>query len=250
MLTLTRAGVGTRLALVHGFTQTGASWAKVADDLCRDHEVVCLDAPGHGGSSATRADLRTAGELVGEAAGVATYIGYSMGGRICLHLALSQPELVERLVVLGATAGIVDAAERAARLQSDRVLADRIESIGVEAFLDEWLAQPMFAALGNDPADRATRLANEAPALAEALRRMGTGAQAPLWDDLDRLSMPVLVMAGERDEKFTAIARMLAERIGSNATFAAVADAGHGAHLETPARFLQIVRQWLLATDS
>ncbi|HEX6785940.1 MAG TPA: alpha/beta fold hydrolase, partial [Acidimicrobiales bacterium] len=110
-----RLGAGPRVVLVHGFTQTGRSWAPIAADLGRDHEVVLVDAPGHGGSSAGRADLTEGAALLGAAGGRATYVGYSMGGRLALHLALDHPDHVDALVLLGATAGIEDEEERAAR---------------------------------------------------------------------------------------------------------------------------------------
>ena len=104
-----RSGAGApRLVLVHGFTQTGRSWSTIAADLARDHEVVLVDAPGHGGSGAVDADLPAGAALLGQAGGRGVYVGYSMGGRLALHLALAEPALVDGLVLLGATAGIDD----------------------------------------------------------------------------------------------------------------------------------------------
>ena len=231
--------------LVHGFTQTGASWAALASSLAADHEVICIDAPGHGGSSDVRADLVDGGRLIGDVGGRATYVGYSMGGRLALHLALARPDLVERLVLLGATGGIDDERERAARRTADEVLAASIEADGVAAFVDRWLAQPLFAGLPDDPADRAHRGTNTAAGLASSLRLAGTGTQTPLWDRLPELSMPVLVLVGEHDTKFTALGRRLAEAIGPNAAFAVVPGAGHAAHLERPDTFVALLRDWL-----
>jgi 2-succinyl-6-hydroxy-2,4-cyclohexadiene-1-carboxylate synthase len=231
--------------LVHGFTQTGASWATVVGGLAGDHEVLCVDAPGHGGSGGVRAAMVDGARLLGDVGGRATYVGYSMGGRLALHLALARPELVERLVLLGATGGIDDEHERGARRAADELLAASIEADGVDAFLDRWLAQPLFAGLPDDPADRADRRTNSAAGLASSLRLAGTGSQAPLWGRLHELAMPVLVLAGERDDKFTALGRRLADTIGANATFATVPGAGHPAHLERPAEFLASLRTWL-----
>lgn len=240
--------------LVHGFTQTQVSWAPVAADLARDHLVVAVDAPGHGGSTDVRADLATAaelldqavGELLGEAGGRAVYVGYSMGGRLALRLALDRPELVAGLVLLGATAGIDDPADRSARRVADEALAERIERAGVEAFLEGWLAQPLFAGLAVDPADLAARRANTPAGLASSLRLAGTSTMdPPWWDELPDLSAPTLVVAGERDEKFTTIARRLAAGIGANARFTTVAGAGHAAHLQQPDAFATLVRAWV-----
>jgi 2-succinyl-6-hydroxy-2,4-cyclohexadiene-1-carboxylate synthase len=241
-----RLGAGRpRLVLVHGFTQTGRSWSGIAEDLARDHEVVLVDAPGHGGSSRAGADLPSGAHALGEAGGEAVYVGYSMGGRLCLQLALDEPERVLGLVVLGATAGIVDPGERAARRAADEALAAELERDGVDVFLERWLARPLFAGLSPDAAGVADRQRNTVAGLAASLRLVGTGAQADLWGRLGRLGAPVLVLAGERDAKFTGIGRELAATIGEEARFETVADAGHAAHLERPETFLQVLRRWL-----
>ena len=187
--------------LVHGFTQTGRSWDRVAARLAERHTVVTVDAPGHGESGAIRADVPAAAALLGAAGGPATYVGYSMGGRLCLHLAVDQPELVRRLVLVSATAGIDDAAERATRRQADEQLAASIERDGVDAFLDRWLALPLFATLPRDAAGLDDRRRNTADGLASSLRLAGTGTQEPLWDRLPELPMPVLLVAGALDDE-------------------------------------------------
>jgi 2-succinyl-6-hydroxy-2,4-cyclohexadiene-1-carboxylate synthase len=241
-----RYGAGRRVVLLHGFTQTGRSWTTLIDDLARDHEVVTIDAPGHGGSHAMRVDLAGAADLVAEIGQRASYVGYSMGGRLALHVAVAHPHLVERLVLLSATAGIDDDdGERAARQASDDALATTIERDGVEAFLSRWLAQPMFAALADDQAARHDRLRNTAAGLASSLRLAGTGAQEPLWPHLGELTMPVDVVAGGRDAKFVALGQRLAATIGANATFTTIDGAGHAAHLEQPAAFAALVRRAL-----
>jgi 2-succinyl-6-hydroxy-2,4-cyclohexadiene-1-carboxylate synthase len=238
-------GRGARLVLVHGFTQTRRSWDGTVRDLVSDHEVVTVDAPGHGDSARVAGDLRESGRLVGEAGGAATYVGYSMGGRICLHTALAMPQQVRGLVLVSATGGIDDAGERAARCAEDEARAARLEEIGVDAFVDEWLAQPMFSGLDDAARAVADRRTNTAGGLASSLRLAGTGRQSPLWDDLHRLDMPVLVLAGERDEKFRLAGERLTTAIGPNATYEVVAGAGHTLHLEQPGAFLATLRGWL-----
>lgn len=240
-------GRDDRLVLVHGFTQTGRCWDGFADDLARDHELVLVDAPGHGGSVDVAADLVSGALLLGDTGGPATYVGYSMGGRLALHLALARPELVPRLVLIGTTGGIDDAGERAARRAADDVLADHIEQIGVDAFLDEWLAQPLFAGLTPAAACRDERMANTAAGLASSLRQAGAGTQEPLWSRLGAIDVPVLVLAGVDDAKFSAIAGRLARAIGPNATVALIPRSGHSAQLENPADTASIVRRWLRA---
>ena len=156
-----------------------------------------------------------------------------MGGRLCLHLAVARPDLVERLVLVSATGGIDDAGERAARRAADEALAATIERDGVDAFLERWVAQPMFAALPDPGLDDRRR--NTAAGLASSLRLAGTGTQEPLWDRLPALTMPVLLVAGALDAKFVAAAERMAALL-PHATLAVVADAGHTVHLEQPGR--------------
>lgn len=247
LLPVDRAGAGPRLALVHGFTQTRRSWDGIAADLATDHEVLTVDAPGHGEASAVSAGLVEGGERLAATAGPATYVGYSMGGRFCLHTALSSPEALRGLVLVSTTGGIDDPLERARRRAADDALADHLEAIGVPAFLDEWLAQPLFATLGPAEADREDRLGNTAAGLASSLRLAGTGNQLALWDELVEIEVPVLVLAGGLDDKFREAGARLASTIGPNATFQVVPGTGHSLHLEQPAAFVEILRPWLAA---
>ena len=216
-----------RLVLVHGFTQTFRSWGPLLPAL-GDHEVLFVDAH-------RPVDLPTMGAHLAEH-GPATYIGYSMGGRMCLHV---PPAAMTGLVLISATAGIDDDGERAARRRSDEALADRIEEIGADAFLEEWLAQPMFAGL-RDPGPRCTH----AGTLATSLRLAGTGTQEPLWDRLHEITCPVLLIAGADDAKFVA----LAERMHSllpDSELRVIEGAGHTVHLEQPESFTQTLLAWL-----
>ncbi|MBL8775394.1 MAG: alpha/beta fold hydrolase [Acidimicrobiales bacterium] len=237
-------GAGTRLVLVHGFTQTERCWGPVAADLAADHKVVRVDAPGHGGSAAVDADLPATADLLATF-GPGTFVGYSMGGRMCLETALRHPHAVEALVLISATAGIEDEEERAARRASDEALAERIEAAGVDAFLDHWLSLPLFTGLPPEGRFDAERRTNTAAGLAASLRLAGTGTQQPSWDRLAELSMPVLVVAGADDAKFTALAHRLADAVGANATLAILPGAGHTTHLEAPDAFLAALRPWL-----
>jgi 2-succinyl-6-hydroxy-2,4-cyclohexadiene-1-carboxylate synthase len=238
-------GKGPRLVLVHGFTQTGRCWGPVGEALAHDHEVVRVDAPGHGGSSEIRADLHETAQLLAETAGPALYLGYSMGARMALHVALDRPDVVQGLVVVGGTAGIDDVAERAARRERDRALARQIRSEGVETFLMGWLDQPMFAGLPRWARFEDERRRNTAEGLASSLEFAGTGSQAPRWDDLAQLRVPVLVVAGADDTRYVQLATRLAACSGPNADRALIAGAGHAAHLEQPTRFLEVLRPWL-----
>ncbi|MBW3557005.1 MAG: alpha/beta fold hydrolase [Actinobacteria bacterium] len=240
-----RAGHDRRVVLVHGFTQTRRSWDPLLEPLAADHQVLAVDAPGHGLSSHYRVGLWEAARLLGEAGNEASYLGYSMGARLVLHLALAAPYLVRRVVLVGATAGIADERERVARLAADEVLAAGLEKDGIESFLRRWLSSPLFETLTPEAAGMEARRENTVEGLAAALRLLGTGAQEPLWDRLGSLHMPALLLAGERDDKFTRLAERMAECWGGPAEVVVVAGAGHAAHLEQPGRFLDAVLPFL-----
>jgi 2-succinyl-6-hydroxy-2,4-cyclohexadiene-1-carboxylate synthase len=242
-----RRGHGPRLVLVHGFTQTRRCWGPVSDALAADHQVIAVDAPGHGGSAGITAGLVDGARLIAARGGEAAYLGYSMGARFALHVALADPALVRGLILLGGTAGIEDADERAARRDQDRGTADRLRAEGLDGFLEGWLHQPLFAGLPPDRAFRAERLENTVTGLVASLEHAGTGSQDPSWDQLHELSMPVLVLAGADDDKFAALAERMARAIGSNADLALIDGAGHAAHLEQPDRFLAVLQPWLAA---
>jgi len=239
------AGSARRVVLVHGFTQTRKSWGSIVEGLRDDHQVVAIDAPGHGLSARYRAGLEDSARLLGEAGNEAAYIGYSMGGRLTLHLALAAPYLVRRLVLIGATAGIDDERERSTRRAADDTLATELERDGLEVFLERWLANPLFSTLPSEAAGTSDRLENTVEGLAASLRLMGTGTQQPLWDRLGDLMMPALFIAGELDEKFTAIAHRMAGAWGGPARVRVIAGSGHAVHLEQPAAFLDVVRPFL-----
>jgi 2-succinyl-6-hydroxy-2,4-cyclohexadiene-1-carboxylate synthase len=246
----TRDG-GRRLVLVHGFTQTARCWAPVDADLATDHEVVSIDAPGHGdgASSQARGDLNEAAWLLAEAGGPGIYIGYSMGARMALHVALQQRAVVRGLVLIGGTPGIVDDAERAERRHRDHVLAQRVRDEGVDAFLEFWLSQALFAGLPPSGRFEDERRRNTAEGLASSLEQCGTGSQRSLWDELAGIDVPALVVAGADDARFADIAHRTAEAIGPNATSALVPGAGHTAHIEQPRAFLDVLRPWLAGYD-
>lgn len=235
-----------RIVLVHGFTQTLRSWDRLAALLSETFQVVRVDLPGHGGSGDVDLSFTETAEAIGEAGGAATYVGYSLGGRLCLRLALDHPELVQALVLVGASPGLADAGERAARREADETLAAEIERMGTAAFLDRWLAQPLFATLQPAADDLEARLANTPAGLATALRRLGTGVQEPLWDRLGELKMPVLALTGQEDATFSRLAVEMAGAIGVNAQAVAVAGAGHAAHLERPVSFHRLLTAFLL----
>jgi 2-succinyl-6-hydroxy-2,4-cyclohexadiene-1-carboxylate synthase len=235
------------LVLAHGFTQNARCWGPFLGALGDHRPLQPVDLAGHGATPVAR-DLTEAGHRLGRAGGWGCYLGYSLGGRVALHLALAQPDQVTALVLIGAHPGIEDGDEREARRRADDELADHLEAVGLDTFLDEWLAQPLFASLPPEADQRRERLTNDPEALAATLRNLSRGRQVPLWDHLPKLAMPVLVLAGEHDETHRRLGRQAAATIGQNATFETVPEAGHAAHLEQPAHVAQRVRAFLTAS--
>ena len=230
-----------RLILVHGFTQTAASWDAIEYRLTAlGHEVVSLDAPGHGSHHDTHLGLWKGADLLAAEGGTGTWVGYSMGGRLALHVALSHPDLVERLVLVGATPGIEAAVERIERQAADELLAEELERDGLDAFLSRWLAQPLFASLADDSAGLDARRANTVPGLAASLRMMGTGSQEPLWDRLGEITAPTMLVVGALDEKFSGIAARTAAAM-PDAHVVSMNGCGHACHLEAPDAFVGVV---------
>jgi 2-succinyl-6-hydroxy-2,4-cyclohexadiene-1-carboxylate synthase len=233
------------LVLLHGFTQTGRSWQPIAHALAGRYRAVAPDLPGHGDFAERRPASFAACDAYLRALADGrpfTLAGYSLGGRVALHAALSLGPVVERLVLIGASPGIADPAERAARAADDAALADRIEAIGIEAFVGEWGAQPLFAGMPRGVAELADedRLRNTAPGLAAALRGLGTGVMPPLWERLGELTIPVDLVVGERDEKFRAIAERMEGALAA-ARLHVVDGAGHAVQLEAPDAVVELL---------
>jgi 2-succinyl-6-hydroxy-2,4-cyclohexadiene-1-carboxylate synthase len=235
------------LVLLHGFSGTRHAWDRVTAQLSPQRYLpLGLDLPGHGDAAELDApisfDSCVAHVLANSPARFAL-CGYSLGGRVALHVALAAPRRVTRLVLVSTSAGIEDPAERAQRRAADRRLADELERIPFEQFIERWRAQPLFA---DDPPN-AGRLAredqrrNRPRPLAAALRGIGTGEMAPLWDRLGELAMPVTVVAGKRDAKY----RRLGERMAAlmPAAELVVISGGHGLALESPAALAQALQR-------
>ena len=201
------------------------------------YRALAPDLRGHGAAAAARpvsfdAVLADLDALVAPGALLA---GYSMGGRIALAYALARPERVARLVLVGASPGLQDPAERAQRRAADNALAKRLEQIGVPAFARAWGAQPLFAGQPPEVAAAAheDRVRHTPAGLAAALRGLGTGTMEPLWERLGELRIPVTLAAGERDAKFLALAQRMEKAI-AGARVVAIPGAGHAAQLEQP----------------
>jgi len=209
---------------------------------------LCLDAPGHGSNSNGTLSLPQCATDIAGAMHQGILIGYSMGARMALHVALQHPEMVSQLVLISGTPGLKTPPEREARRNSDNELADRIEKIGTPAFIDEWLALQIFSGLTDDTNQRSDRLQNSPKGLADSLRHAGTGTQESQWENMHRLSMPVHLIVGEHDPKFAAIAKEMKPLI-QTCEVTVVRTVGHTVHLEDSTSTSQILDSIILRND-
>jgi len=207
-----------RVRTVHGFTQTNRSWEPLEARLPRDWDVQPIEVP-------DGLDFAATAETLGLRGGSGMWVGYSMGGRLCLRLALDRPELVERLVLLSASPGIASASDRSARAADDERRAQELERDGVEIFVDRWLSQRMFETLPRDAAMVDDRRSNSVHRLAHQLR--------------------MLVVSGQWDRAYTELAEQMGVAIGANAQVVTVDKAGHALHLERPNELAQLLTSWV-----
>ena len=246
-----------RVVVLHGFTQTHHHVLGFAHLLARRLDerapqpttLVLPDLPGHGLSAQDPDGIDAAADALVPVTAGAIVVGYSMGGRVALHTALAPGSSIERLVLIGATAGIEDDGERAERCRLDAARADHVEQVGVDRFVEEWLQSPLFATLPDGAAGIAHRRRNTAAGLAHSLRTSGTGAQRSRWDEVGDIDVPVLVIAGELDAKFTALGRRLAAAV-PDGTFVSIEGAGHAAQTERPGAVATAIADWITSTTT
>jgi 2-succinyl-6-hydroxy-2,4-cyclohexadiene-1-carboxylate synthase len=242
------AGDGVPVTLLHGFTQSGRSWRELIARMPDGFRWIVPDLRGHGDTQiwkgATCSMEACTADLVKlwDALGIEKthLVGYSMGGRLALHMATRVPERLLSVVTIGAHAGLEEGA-REGRRRGDEALAERIEKDGVEAFVDYWSSLPLFAGLERRGPTyvaeiRADRLRNHAAGLACSLRGMGAGVMEPLWDELARVSLPCTFVAGQLDHGYVASARRLAGAT-PNGRYEVLPRAGHSVHQERPEAF-------------
>lgn len=249
-------GDGPPLLMLHGFTGSAVAWRNLAGAW--PYRVIAVDLPGHGRTGCPTDAGRYAIESVAADLAVlldrlqaipAHVLGYSMGGRLALYLAVTRPSLIRSLILESASPGLETEEARLARRIQDAALADRIETEGIEAFVTEWESLPLFAPQRRLSPEvrgalRRQRLHNNPHGLAGSLRGMGTGSQPSLWPSLSEVQLPVLLLAGGLDEKFRSINERMAASL-PDARLQIMADAGHTTHHEQPAAFQAEVLSFL-----
>ena len=234
-----RFGTGPPVVMFHGFSLTGEQFSPAAGLL--DRTIIAPDLPGHGSSGSHPADVdavTAAIDILLDGLGRPTPVmGYSQGGRMALLSAIGDQSNVSALVLISSNAGIRDQTVRESRVERDHVLGDRIREIGVGAFVDSWTSVGITRLDHLDEAyrvwDRSVRSQNSADGLASALRGYGQGAQPSVWHELGSLTMPVLLIVGSRDDRYTSINTEMAGLI-PDAELLVIGDAGHNPLADQP----------------
>jgi 2-succinyl-6-hydroxy-2,4-cyclohexadiene-1-carboxylate synthase len=255
------AGQGAPVTLLHGFTQSGTSWREVISRMPEGWMWIVPDLRGHGetqtrhGAPCSMAACTDDLEKLWDELGMERthLVGYSMGGRLALHVAARRPERVLSLLTIGAHAGL-DEDAREGRRRGDEALAQRIEQDGIEAFVDFWGSLPLFAGVERrGPAYvaqiRAQRLQNHVAGLACSLRGMGAGVMEPVWDELVRVPFPCTFVAGQLDHGYVASARRLATTVLSGHA-EVILRAGHAVQQERPDAFARVLANHLAAATA
>ena len=259
---------GVPVMVLHGFTGSAQAMAPLTERLavgersCPALRVTAPDLVGHGRSEGPDdLDLYRVEAMADQVAALADalgcetfhLVGYSMGGRVAFTLGCVSPQRLRSLTLIGASAGFADPVERCSRAEADQARAERIVT-DFEAFVDEWMADPLFAgqaALGEAHlrAARAQRLASSPAGLARSLTAGGTGAMEPLHGRLADCDKPTLLVVGANDSKFCAMAEQLAAAL-PRAVLAHIDGAGHAAHVEQPEATAAAIAGFITKTEA
>ncbi len=250
MLHVRRFGSGPEAIALHGFSLTGEQFSPAASHL--DRTILAPDLPGHGLSHAHATDidsvLESVEELLSTPGAPRPLIGYSQGARLALLAAVEDPSEVSALVLVSGTAGIRDHNARQTRARDDLYLAERIEAIGLEPFIDSWTTKGItsLSHLTEEYRmwDRSIRSENSAVGLQSALLGYGQGVQPSVWDEIGNLPLPVLLVTGGQDERYTSIAREMGASI-PDVEIAVIDDAGHNPLADQPEAAYGVVSAFL-----
>ncbi len=245
------------LVFLHGFLGSGKSWVNIAESFSENYFCILPDLPGHGENinldiySPLNFDVLTEWllRLLDEIPAPKIHLtGYSLGGRAALTFACRYPERILTLTLESASPGIIDSNERARRNDEDSSRAESILKDGMSAFIEKWYRMPLFASLNSQPeklsAIKEAASRNDPRWMAKVIRELSPGLQTPLWDSLSKLSFPVLLIAGGKDEKYVQVIHKMTERIPS-AQKNIVPEAGHNVHAEQPEIYISLLSEFL-----
>lgn len=250
------------LVLLHGFGGAPSSWDTFRAHLAAQQVVWVPELVGHGipcraglgfEDEVDRLLARLAAESRSRGVDRWWLVGYSMGGRLALGMLAAARSKMDaagfELIgasLIGANPGLEGGAARRERRAADARWARLLEEEGVEAFLEAWRAQPLFASQARLDAERRSTqrriTRGHAPEeLACAMRSLSLGSMPVFREVLAEIDCPVDWIVGELDSKFLELAEAAAARM-SAARLVSVPDVGHNVLFEDPERLAQIVR--------
>lgn len=241
------------ILFLHGFMGSGTDFAEVIDLLSPYFCCLTVDLPGHGATQVKGGEFyyqmsETAQALIELLQKLEIdhcfLLGYSMGGRLALYLAIHFPIYFKKVILESASPGLTTASAREQRVQQDLKLAQELESIDFKVFLAKWYSNPLFDSLRNHPHYQqaiAQRLRNNPLELAKSLRNMSLGLQPSLWNKLNRVRVPLILLVGELDRKFRLINTKIV-RQNHHIQLKIIAQCGHNIHFETPRQFANIIQ--------
>ena len=178
-------------------------------------------------------------------------VGYSMGGRLALYLTIHFPKRFSQVILESSSPGLKTAQDRLNRRKADEELAQKLENSSFKSFLIQWYHRPLFTSLTqhSDFEQLIERRMQQNPKeLAKSLRSIGTGNQPSLWEQLPKHSVPLLLLVGECDDKFTQINANLAQNCPA-AQLEIIPHTGHNIHFENPGFYLKKLINYFRSSD-
>ncbi|CAO2820404.1 unnamed protein product [Amaranthus hypochondriacus] len=259
------------LLFLHGFLGTSEDWIPIMKAVSGSAKCFAVDLPGHGKSRIQSGDsVNLTGGLSLSIEVVAailnqlidklctrkiTLVGYSMGARIALYMALRFPGKIDGAVVISGSPGLKDETDRRIRAAKDDSRARTLTSFGLASFLGNWYRGDLWRSFREHQCFKkmvTSRLEHDdIHGLAKALSDLSIGRQPSLWDDLEHCSIPLMFIVGEKDLKFKNISHEISRKLGPTSNYEAVEvpNSGHAVHLENPLAVVRFVRQFLTKTS-
>ncbi|TYG79761.1 hypothetical protein ES288_D02G162700v1 [Gossypium darwinii] len=233
---------GSTILFLHGFLGTNEEWVPIMHAISGSARCISVDLPGHGATKIKncgddKAALRSllSIEIIADlllkliehvTPDKVTLVGYSMGARIALYMALKFSDKIEGAVILSGSPGLEDAVARKIRRAKDDSKARSIVTHGLQLFLNTWYSGGLW--------------------------------KRSLWEDLKHCKVPLMLVVGENDEKFKRVALKMWHEIGHDRDDAVsklhqmvvVPSCGHAVHLENPLPIIRLVRQFVTSLRS
>ncbi len=245
------------ILMLHGFLGSSKDWSEVTETLKEKLFCIVPDLPGHGRTiplsesdhTMQSAALSLLAILEQEEVRQCALVGYSMGGRLALYVALTYSEYFSKLILESASPGLKTKKEREDRIKSDAAVISRLKTQTMDEFITSWYSQPLFDSIRQDSNKfeklLKSRSENKAEALSKSLNSMGSGVQPSLWDVLPDLKPPTLLIVGGNDNKFKSVALEMAERSAA-IRVVTIAGAGHNVHFERSQEYMIELQKFLI----